>query len=315
MQLERAKGLAGEGRVGGVAGGRGRFYGGGMEFLEVPVPADLGPDVQRLWYLEQAAEQRYERIFPQPALHLILNLSGPYQLFDLQTGAVRRLRAGFLSGLQPRFLMTQSPPAIRHVAAELAPFAAARFLDLPAAALTGTVRDSQGLVGDTDALREAAGRATNPAAAVALLIGHLRAHRRPGAPAATVLRAWSAIQQNPDAPIPQIAALAGTSHHRLIDDFRTWCGVTPKAYADIVRFRQFLAALPLSGPMPSWADLVARSGYYDQPHFIRVFRAFTGFSPSRYVEIVGRYGPDYAAFVPLDALEGVPEFSPRPHAP
>jgi hypothetical protein len=45
-----------------------------MAYLEVPVPADLAPDVQRLWYLEQPAEQRYERIFPQPALHLIVNL-------------------------------------------------------------------------------------------------------------------------------------------------------------------------------------------------------------------------------------------------
>ncbi|MGY4857958.1 DUF6597 domain-containing transcriptional factor [Cryobacterium sp. AP23] len=285
-----------------------------MDYLEVPVPADLAPDVQRLWYLEQAAEQRYERIFPQPALHLIVNLSDPYRLFDVQTGSVRVLAAGFLSGLQPRYLMSQSPPAIRHIAAELAPFAAARFLDLPAAALTGTVRESHGILGDTDGLRRAA-LTSEPAEAVGLLIAHLRAQRRAGAAPPEVVRAWTAIHDNPDAPIPQIAAAAGTSHHRLIDDVRAWCGVTPKAYADIVRFRQFLAALPLQGPMPTWSDLVGASGYYDQPHFIRVFRAFTGFSPGRYVEIVTRYGPDYAAFVPLDALEGVPEFSTRPLQP
>jgi len=286
-----------------------------MDYLEVPVPADLAPDVRRLWYLEQPAEQRYERIFPQPALHLILNLSGPYRLIDRQTGAERVLRAGFLSGLQPRYLMSQSPPAIRHVAAELAPFAAARFIDLPASALTGTVRHSQGLLGDTDALRQNARRASGPAAAVDLLIAHLRAHRRPGAVPPAVLRAWAGIQSNPDAPMPVIAAAAGLSHRHLIDEFRTWCGVTPKAYADIVRFRQFIEALPLQGPMPSWADLVAPSGYYDQPHFIRVFRAFTGLSPSRYLDIVARYGPEYAAFVPLADLDEVPEFSTRRRTP
>lgn len=286
-----------------------------MAYLEVPVPADLAPDVQRLWYLEQPAEQRYERIFPQPALHLILNLSEPYRLFDVQTGAVRVLTGGFLSGLQPRYLISQSPPAIRHIAAELAPFAAARFLDLPAAALTGTVRQSQGLLGDTDALREAALRIDEPAGAVGMLIAHLRAQARTRAAPPAVLRAWAGIQRNPDAPIPQIAAAAGTNHHRLIDDFRTWCGVTPKSYADIVRFRQFIQALPLQGPMPSWAELVATSGYYDQPHFIRVFRAFTGLSPTRYLDIVARYGPEYAAFVPLAELDGVPEFSTRPSEP
>ncbi|TFC03754.1 AraC family transcriptional regulator [Cryobacterium adonitolivorans] len=291
-----------------------------MAYLEVPVPADLAPEVLRLWYLEQPVAQRYERIFPQPALHLIVNLSDPYRLFDLRSGAVRTLGAGFLSGLQPRFLMTQGPPAIRHVAAELAPFAAARFLGLPAAELTGTVRESQGLLGDTDALREAARQASDPAAAVALLITHLRALQRPNTVPPAVVRAWAGIHQNPDAPMPVIAAAAGLSHHRLIDEFRSWCGVTPKVYADIVRFSQFIQALPLQGSMPSWADLVATSGYYDQPHFIRVFRAFTGFSPSRYLDIVARYGADYAAFVPLDELDGVPspevpEFSTRRTAP
>ena len=130
-----------------------------------------------------------------------------------------------------------------------------------------------------------------------------------------MLRAWAGIQKDPDAPIPLIAAAAGTSHHRLIDEFRTWCGVTPKTYADIVRFRQFIDTLPLQGPMPSWAELVATSGYYDQPHFIRVFRAFTGLSPTRYLDIVARYGPEYAAFVPLAELDGVTEFSTRPREP
>jgi AraC-like DNA-binding protein len=191
-----------------------------MAYLEVPVPADLAPDVQRLWYLEQPAEERYERIFPQPALHLIVNLSD-----------------------------------------------------------------------------------------------HLRAETRNRAAPPAVMRAWAGIQKEPDAPIPLIAAAAGTSHHRLIDEFRTWCGVTPKTYADIVRFRQFIDTLPLQGPMPSWAELVATSGYYDQPHFIRVFRAFTGLSPTRYLDIVARYGPEYAAFVPLAELDGVPEFSTRPREP
>jgi AraC-like DNA-binding protein len=286
-----------------------------MDYLEVPVPADLAPDVQRVWYLEQPAPQRFERIFPQPALHLILNLSDPYRLVDPPTGSVRVLRAGFLSGLQPRFLISQSPPAIRYAAAELAPFAAARFLDVPATELTGTVRDSLGLLGDTDALRDAARRAADPAAAVGLLIAHLRAHRLPGAAPSALVRAWAAIQARPDTPIPMIAAGAGLSHRRLIDEFRAGCGVTPKAYADIVRFRQFIEALPLQGPMPTWADLVGPSGYYDQPHFIRVFRAFTGLSPSRYLDIVGRYGPEYAAFVPLAELDDGLEFSTRRRLP
>ncbi|TFC07433.1 helix-turn-helix domain-containing protein [Cryobacterium mannosilyticum] len=279
-----------------------------MTYLERPVPEPLAPAVTRVWYLEAETAARFERIFPQPAVHFILNLSGPYLLLDQGAGQVRSFPAGFLSGLQRRYLTIQSPPVIRHIGVELAPFGLARFSTLRAEALAGTVTDSQGLIGDTTALRDAvrASLAATPgepghAAALDLVLAHLQACARPGrVPPAGILRAWARVQTDPDEPVASIAAGAGLSHRALIDGFRTWCGVTPKVFADIVRFRQFVAALPLDGPMPPWSEFVGASGYYDQPHFIRVFRAFTGFTPSRYLEIVARYGTDYAAFVPLD---------------
>lgn len=288
-----------------------------MTYLERPVPPSLAPGVARVWYLETEAAARFERIFPQPAVHFILNLSGPYLLFDQESGQVQSFPAGFVSGLQRRYLTIQSPLPIRHVGIEFAPFGVARFTTLRAELLAGTVRDSQGLVGDTTALREVvcAKLAADPGergreAALDEVLTHLHACARSGqAPPDGILRALALIQADPDEPVAAVAAAVGLSHRALIDGFRTWCGVTPKVYADIVRFRQFVDALPLDGPMPPWSEFVGASGYYDQPHFIRVFRAFTGFSPSRYLEIVARFGAEYAAFVPLDTLGGEAEIS------
>ncbi|HEX5762474.1 MAG TPA: AraC family transcriptional regulator [Solirubrobacterales bacterium] len=38
-----------------------------------------------------------------------------------------------------------------------------------------------------------------------------------------------------------------------------------------------------------WADLAGSAGYFDQAHFGHEFRAFTGLTPTRYVEVRLRF--------------------------
>jgi AraC-like DNA-binding protein len=43
--------------------------------------------------------------------------------------------------------------------------------------------------------------------------------------------------------------------------------------------------------------------YYDQPHLIRVFKRFSGFTPTEYLHVVQSYGAEYATFVPLEEVD------------
>jgi AraC-like DNA-binding protein len=58
--------------------------------------------------------------------------------------------------------------------------------------------------------------------------------------------------------------------------FRRVVGTTPKQFASLVRFRHLL-----NNQMPgrSLTELAYESGYYDQAHFIKDFRSFTGQAP------------------------------------
>lgn len=61
--------------------------------------------------------------------------------------------------------------------------------------------------------------------------------------------------------------------------FKTHAGFSPKLYARIVRFE---AALNSHRHIDTLTETAYNNGYYDQAHFIREFRVFSGLSPSEY---------------------------------
>lgn len=76
--------------------------------------------------------------------------------------------------------------------------------------------------------------------------------------------------------IADIATMLHTSQSVLEKKFRSIVGTTPKKFASIVRFRHVLHSYV---PQTSLTDLGYESGFYDQAHFIREFKAFSGDTP------------------------------------
>ena len=63
------------------------------------------------------------------------------------------------------------------------------------------------------------------------------------------------------------------------------------------------AKLPPAGSGPiDWGDLAGGAGYFDQAHFGHEFRAFTGLTPTRYVEVRRRFLREHPGHV----LDGWP---------
>ena len=57
--------------------------------------------------------------------------------------------------------------------------------------------------------------------------------------------------------------------------------MTPKAYLRVSRFQQVISHVHAAREV-DWMEVVERHGYYDQPHFIRDFKALIGASPAQY---------------------------------
>lgn len=90
--------------------------------------------------------------------------------------------------------------------------------------------------------------------------------------------AW--IQADPGAlDLATLRTGLRVSQRQLERDFRLWLGVSPAAYARIVRFQR--AAMALAGGA-ALGDTAAGEGFADQPHLNRAFRQLSSLTPREF---------------------------------
>jgi AraC-like DNA-binding protein len=86
--------------------------------------------------------------------------------------------------------------------------------------------------------------------------------------------------------VSEVARWSGISHRRFIRAFDEEVGLTPKLFCRIQRFQRALRLVE-NGQRVEWADVALGCGYFDQAHLINDFRAFSGVTPTAYLEIRG----------------------------
>lgn len=74
----------------------------------------------------------------------------------------------------------------------------------------------------------------------------------------------------------------GWSRRHVTQSFRRQLGLTPKAYARLLRFRLATTLLMAENRRRSLAEVATEAGYYDQSHLTRDFVALAGLAPGAY---------------------------------
>ncbi len=277
-----------------------------MFYEESPAPPGLQPFVTRLWFVRAQPQARYEKILPGPESHLILNLSAPYRLIRPSGNAgeptATEVATGFYAGLQRSYVISENPDQLFNVGARLTPYGLAAFTSQPPSGFQNRVVDAESIFPGFTELRSHLTDA-EPGQAFAALAGFLEQRIRPGYRAdPRTVQAVDTLAKE-DVEISVLAAGLGVSASTLERVMMRDCGTTAKAYSDVCRFNRIVnqaAALP-KGAVPG-RELLNLADYYDQPHLIRAFRRFSGFTPTEYLEVVRSYGSEYATFVPLEEV-------------
>ena len=95
--------------------------------------------------------------------------------------------------------------------------------------------------------------------------------------------AWHKLQETGGrVRIDALTTELGCSRKHLVAQFREQIGLPPKTLARVLRFDRAVRLLDTE-PMMSWTAMALRCGYYDQAHFNRDFREFSGTTPGEFV--------------------------------
>jgi AraC-like DNA-binding protein len=83
--------------------------------------------------------------------------------------------------------------------------------------------------------------------------------------------------------VTDVSSASGWSRRWLTRVFNDSVGMTPKRYCRLLRFQHVVRRVSAGGRV-NWADLVASGGFSDQAHLVHEFRAFSGLSPSSFLQ-------------------------------
>ncbi|MGY1718151.1 helix-turn-helix domain-containing protein [Blastococcus sp. SYSU DS0552] len=239
---------------------------------------------------------------PSPWLTVVLTLEDPLEMAAHPDPAQSPGRFDALvGGLHTRPARIVHPGRQAGIQLSLTPLGARALLGLPAgelASLDVPLTDLLGPAGTelVDGLRTAAGWPARFAALDAALLRRLR--DVDGVPA-EVAEAWRlTTAAGGRLRVSQLAARVGWSTRHLEQRFRAETGLGPKEAARVVRFdraRRALAARVATGGAPDLAALAAGTGFADQAHLTREWRAFAGLPPTRWLAAEFGYVQDTAA--------------------
>lgn len=277
-----------------------------MQYQELRPSAPLRGHVECFWFLSDdasSAQRDVERIVPDGCSELIIHLGDPFE--RLTTDGFERQAPAFLVGQMQRFILLRPSRRIATVGVRFRPAGARRFFREPASDLTGRFVSLDELWGPVaERLRaqlyEARSRAERARMLEDALLDELRGDDDRGTVAGTAV--WI-LKNEGRVSVREAARHAGLSERSLERRFRDELGITPKAFARIVRLQGVLRAIGREAE-PDWAGVAAECSYFDQPHLIRDFRALTGETPAEFVKNQGSMSMNFTDPARLGALLG-----------
>lgn len=105
------------------------------------------------------------------------------------------------------------------------------------------------------------------------------------------------IKQNSHAKLKEIVAKSEYSQKQAIHLFKQKVGLNPKSYQRIIRFNEILPQI-MEKKSIAWNTICSDCGYYDQSHFIKEFKQFSGYNPKEFLNEHSDF--ETTNFFPLD---------------
>lgn len=274
-----------------------------MPFTEIIPSLPLRPFVKGLYWYEADDEGSFSDIvFPSGQMELIFNL-GDGRWHTQQKSNFFQTPAIELWGQLSKPLPIRSEGKNCMLGVRFYPYSAAYFFREDLSQLTNEIVDGAAVFGISlqdlhQQLLDTGDLPTRVQLLENYLAGRLALSEKAHGKLAFVKSVTDSLQKNyTDQKIQSVSADHRVSTRYLGQLFSQYMGIAPKLFCKINRFQQSLALV--NSNKQTLTGVAYDAGYFDQSHFIREFKTFTGITPSAFA----------SQSLPINQLLGSSSFS------
>jgi len=259
-----------------------------MSYLSYIPPAPLDAYIEDLYYLDGPAAYPRQNVLPVAASNLMINLGDPFEVYRPdQAEPFLTCTHSWWVGVWNTYHSVGWPAQVRLFGVHFKPEGAYPFLKFPLSEIKGLVVPLDEIWGRHAAeIRDRLHAAPTVEAGFAVLEQILLARLQEAPEVLDLVQyAITEISHSHGAlSIRGLSAQIGISQNHLGTQFKRLIGIPPK---EVARFYRFAHAIDLiqSTQHVDLTRIAHQSQFYDQSHFNKDFVAFTGHTPSEYVQL------------------------------
>ncbi len=253
-----------------------------MNYARISPAAGLEKIIECYWFADSSETlPRKEKIIPDGFPEIIFHFGDAYKI-NLH-GEWQLQSRNLLAGQIKKYFYLENTGASGMVGIKLKPSAVAQLYNIDMATLTDKVVDLHEFLGnELKAIEMAIHTMLPQSEIVAMLNSYFREILLRVTENTKIERALINIfDKQGDVQVREVAEELNITERQLERLFQKQVGLSPKYYTRIIRFSHIFNLMQQSDK--SWVGVALGSGFYDQSHFIRNFKAFSGEDPSAYL--------------------------------
>ncbi|MEQ8243556.1 helix-turn-helix domain-containing protein [Fulvivirga sp.] len=258
-----------------------------MQYQTFKPHKDLETIVKCYWTLEVPAQQKTERqlILPDGCVDLCFNFGDNMKRYTSDTDFVIQPREMLLGQITEQFYI-EPTGVVNSFAVRFYPYGFANFIDLPLSALCDKETPLNILFGDEKAehLSKKIIEANSTEARIQIIEKFLFEMFNDKTTIDNIVKSTidTMLLSKGSKPLNVILKDEKSKRRQLERNFNKQIGLSPKQLSKVIRLQATLQML-LNDTTRTLTDIAYESEYYDQAHFIKDFKEFTGLTPKEFL--------------------------------